>query len=86
MIPGFAKSHQSLIAGIAEELLRRQHDVYVYMGEAMYLVDRLEKLPVKMLKYRCDDPDFPKKLQDIQQQTATNAIEKKATYEHSMLY
>ena len=33
MIPLVAKSHQSLMASIAEELLRRNHEVYVYMGE-----------------------------------------------------
>ena len=48
------KSHQSLFATIAEELIKRNHEVYLFFGHDFTVLDRLERLPVKWLKFHSD--------------------------------
>ena len=48
------KSHQSLFATIAEELIRRNHEVYLFFGHDFTVLDRLERLPIKWLKFYSD--------------------------------
>ena len=68
------KSHQSLFATIAEELTRRNHDVYVFFGHDFTVLDRLERLPVKWLKFH-SDLDVGTKYQEAEMEFIRFAVE-----------
>ena len=54
LMPTPQKSHQLLFATIAEELIRRNHEVYVFFGHDFTVLDCLERLPIKWLKFHSD--------------------------------
>ena len=75
MIPGPPIGHQMNFATVGGELVKRGHEVHVFIGEHHSIVNDFQFRNITVISYECEDPNAADKMEFIHEELVRMTIE-----------